>query len=118
MDESIPTKAALSGIRVIELAQHDAGSSCAQILAWYGADVVKIEEPIRGDRARFDTTDKPGVDSHRFILLNSNKRSVAWDLGAERGKAHLRDLIANADVLVENMAPGSIERLGFSYDAV
>ena len=127
--EAVPLKAhqasqnpgmnrALAGVRVVDLTQFEAGPSCTEALAWLGADVVKIEEPTRGDSGRYGTTDKPGVDSHYFILLNANKRSVTCDLKSERGKEILRKLIAKADVMIENMAPGAIERLGFGYDVV
>ena len=109
---------ALHGIRIVDLTQFEAGTSCTEALAWLGADVVKVEQPGQGDRGRIVNTDRPGVDSHFFVLLNANKRSLACDLKSERGKALLRKLIVNADVLVENMAPGVIERLGFGYDAV
>ena len=80
--------------------------------------MVKIEEPVRGDRGRSSNTEKPGVDANYFILLNANKRSLTCDLKSERGKELLRKLIAKADIFVENMAPGAIERLGFGYDVV
>ena len=108
---------ALSGVRVVDLSQYDAGTSCAEFLAWLGADVVKIESPAGGS-GRYATTERPGVDSYDFILLNANKRSVTCDLESERGKDSLSKLIANADVVVENMVPGAAERLGFGYDAV
>jgi formyl-CoA transferase len=110
--------AALAGVRVVDLTQFEAGTSCTETLAWLGADVVKIEEPERGDRGRSGNADLPGVDAHYFLLMNANKRSLTCDLKSERGKAMLRKLIGNADVLVENMAPGAIERLGFGYEAV
>ena len=112
------TKRALAGVRVVDLTQFEAGTSCTESLAWLGADVVKVEEPELGDRGRYGKSDKPGVDSHYFILLNANKRSVTCDLKSNEGKTLLKKLIANADVLIENMAPGVIERLGFSYDVV
>jgi len=90
--------AALSGVRVVELAQSGAGASCAEYLAWLGADVVKIEEPARGDTSRYATTEKPGVDSHYFILHNANKRSVACDLESEAGREQLKRLITATDV--------------------
>ena len=111
-------KPALSGIRVVDLTQFEAGTSCTEALAWLGADVVKVEEPGQGDRGRIVNTDQPGVDSHFFLLLNANKRSLTCDLKSDRGKALLSRLIMKADVLVENMAPGAIERLGFGYDVV
>ena len=110
--------AALSGVKIVDLTQFEAGTSCTEALAWLGADVVKVEEPERGDRGRFGNTDRPGVDAPYFIFLNANKRSLTCDLKSERGKELLRKLIMKADVLVENMAPGVIERLGFGYDAV
>ena len=111
-------KPALSGVRVVDFTQFEAGTSCTEVLAWLGADVVKIEEPGYGDRGRTGNTDKPGVDAHYFILLNANKRSLTCDLKSERAKEIVRKLIMKADIVVENMAPGVIERLGFGYDAV
>ena len=110
--------AALAGIKVLDLTQFESGTSCTESLAWLGADVVKIEEPTRGESGRYSSTEKAGLDSYYFILLNANKRSVACDLKSQRGKAILRKLIAKADVIIENMAPGAIERLGFGYDVV
>ena len=110
-------KAALSNIRVVELAEHDAGASCGEFLAWYGADVVKVEPP-GGASSRHATTEKPGVDSCEFILLNANKRSVACDLQSEGGRQDLRTLIASADVVVEHLNPGAARRLGFDYEGV
>jgi formyl-CoA transferase len=110
--------AALSGVKVLDLTQFESGTSCTEALAWLGADVVKIEEPTRGEVGRYSSTEQQGLDSYYFILLNANKRSVALDLKSEAGKTVLRRLIAQADVMIENMAPGAIERLGFGYDAV
>ncbi len=112
------TNSALAGVRVVDFTQFEAGTSCTEALAWLGADVVKIEEPQRGERGRFGNTDTPGVDAHYFIHLNANKRSLTCDIKSERGKELLRKLIMKADVLAENMAPGVIERLGFGYDVV
>jgi len=116
--QNAQTKPALAGIRVVDLTQFEAGTSCTEALAWLGADVVKVEQPGRGDRGRSANTDQPGVDAHYFVLLNANKRSLTCDLKSERGKDLVRKLIAQADVLVENMAPGAIERLGLGYDAM
>ena len=114
---------ALSGVKVLDLTQFEAGTMVTQTLAWLGADVIKIEEPKRGDQGRFIPTglpgaDLPGADSHYFILLNCNKRSTTVNLRDERGKQLLRDMIPQADVFIENFAPGVIERLGFSYEQV
>src|SRR5262249_10549439 len=120
MDQSSqnnPPASALSGIRVVELSSAQAGMSCAEMLAWLGADVVKVETPAIA-AARQTTTEKPGVDSYDFVLLNANKRSVECDLGSESGRDNLKKLIASADVFVEQLQPGEIEHLGFGYDTV
>jgi len=109
---------ALTGVRVIDLTQFEAGTSCTEALAWLGADVIKVEPPGTGDQGRLLTSDQEGVDSNYFLLLNANKRSVSCNLKDERGKALLRALIAHGDVFIENFAPGAIERLGFSYAEV
>ena len=109
-------KAALAGVRVIDLTQFEAGTSCTESLAWLGADVIKVEPPSRGDQGRRLSSDNPGVDSYYFILLNANKRSVTLNLKEEAGKEILRELVKHGDVFVENFAPGAIERLGFGYD--
>jgi len=109
---------ALAGVRVIDLTQFEAGTSCTESLAWLGADVIKVEQPGSGDQGRSLSTDQPGADSYYFMLLNANKRSVTCNLKEERGKGLLRALIEHGDVFIENFAPGAIERLGFSYDEV
>jgi len=109
---------ALAGVKVVDLTQFEAGTSCTETLAWLGADVVKVEEPTRGDQGRRASTDRPGVDSYYFLLLNANKRSVTCNLKEEGGRAVLRELIAAGDVFIENFGPGTIERLGFGYEAV
>jgi formyl-CoA transferase len=117
VSESSPGKA-LDGVKVLDLTQFEAGTSTTQALAWYGADVIKIEEPTQGEQGRISSTDVLGVDSHYFILLNSNKRSATLNLRDERGKELLRQMLPRADVFIENFAPGTIERLGFGYDEV
>jgi len=107
---------ALSGIRVIDLTQFEAGTSCTESLAWLGADVVKVEPPGHGEQGRRASTDVPGLDSYYFLLLNANKRSVTLNLKHPEGRHMLGRLIEKADVFVENFAPGIIERLGFGYD--
>lgn len=106
---------ALKGVKVLDLTQFEAGPSCTEALAWFGAEVVKVEEPHRGDPGRWGFSDRAGVDSHYFVYYNLNKRSVTCNLKSEEGKALLRRMIAKADVLVENMAPGTFARLGFDY---
>jgi len=111
-------QAALAGIRVVDLTQFEAGPSCTQTLAWLGADVIKIEAPGRGEQGRGATSNKAGEDANFFLLLNANKRSVTINLKHPKGRALLTDLIKKADILVENFAPGTIERLGLAYEDV
>jgi formyl-CoA transferase len=111
-------KSALAGVRVVDLSQFEAGPSCTQTLAWLGAEVIKIEAPGRGEQGRGATSNAAGMDAHFFLILNSNKRSVTCNLKDARGRDLLRRLIEQSDVLVENFAPGTIERLGFGYDVV
>jgi formyl-CoA transferase len=113
-----PAAPALAGVRVIDLTQFEAGTSCTETLAWLGADVIKVEPPGRGDQGRSLTTDREGVDSYYFLLLNANKKSVTCNLKDERGQALVRALIKHGDVFVENFAPGAIERLGLGYEQV
>lgn len=109
---------ALDGVRVLDLTQWEAGSTCASALAFLGADVVKIEKPKGGDPARIASADSPDKDSLYFLVLNSNKRGLTLDLAHPEGKALLRRLVAESDVFLENFAPGTIERLGFDYDTL
>src|SRR5690606_21968520 len=109
---------ALHGVRVVDLTQFEAGTSCTQVLAWLGADVIKIEPPVSGEQGRRASADREDADSFYFIYLNANKRSVTLNLKDERGKEILRSLIRDADVFIENYAPGVIERLGFDYETV
>ncbi|HEX3860651.1 MAG TPA: formyl-CoA transferase [Stellaceae bacterium] len=110
---------ALEGIRIIDFTHDQAGPACTQMLAWLGADVIKIERPPVGDRARrLWFNDNPDIDSFFFLLLNSNKRSLVLDLKTEEGKEIARRLIKEADVVAENLGPGVMQRLGLGYDAV
>ena len=110
---------ALEGIRVIDFTHDQAGPSCTQMLAWLGADVIKIERPPHGDRARrLWNMDNPDLDSFFFLLLNSNKRSTVINLRTDNGKEIARRLIRNADIVAENLGPGVMERLGLGYEAV
>ena len=107
---------ALAGVKILDLTQFEAGTSCTEILAWLGADVIKLESPGAGDQGRWLATEKPGTDSYYFILLNANKRSITLNLKSERGKAIFFDLIKQVDVLTENFSPGTLESFGLGYE--
>lgn len=108
---------ALEGIRVIDMTHDQAGPSCTQVLAWLGAEVIKIEMADgRGDRARWLRRDDPDKDSYFFLLLNSNKKSTTLDLRQPKAKELFKTLIKDADILVENRGPGAMDRLGLGYE--
>src|SRR5882757_538424 len=109
---------ALTGVKVLDLTQWEAGSACAQSLAFLGADVFKVERPKLGDPARIASADSPDADSLYFLVLNSNKRSITIDLQNSKGKEVLTRLIRECDVFLENFAPGTTDKLGLSYEAV
>ncbi len=109
---------AWAGVRVLDMTHVQSGPSCTQILAWLGADVIKVEMPGRGDITRSQLRDAPGVDSLYFTMLNCNKRSITLNLKSEHGKRILGELVKRADVLVENFGPGVLEREGFGWERV
>ena len=108
----------LEGIRVVDFTQFEAGPSCTESLAWLGAEVVKIENPKTGDPGRRRQPGQPDNDPWYFHQYNANKKSVTLNLKAPRGLEIVRELLKKADVMVENMAPGTIERLGLGYSEV
>src|ERR1700682_3842151 len=99
---------ALSGIRIIDMTHNQAGPAGAQMLAFRGADVIKLEEPKGGDVARTVHADKKNSDSLFFLLFNANKRSLTLNLKTEEGKRLFREVIAKSDVLLENFGPGAL----------
>lgn len=109
---------ALDHIKILDLTQFEAGPSCTEILAFLGADVVKVESPKGGDQGRYLVTDKPGLDSPYFLLLNANKKSVTINLKTEQGLALFKKLVPHFDVMVENYGPGAVQELGLGYDVL
>jgi formyl-CoA transferase len=108
---------ALEGIRVLDKTHVQSGPSATQILAWLGADVVKLEAPT-GDITRKQLRDLPGVDSLYFTMLNGNKRSITLNTKSPRGKELLTELIARSDIMVENFGPGAVDRMGFTWERI
>jgi formyl-CoA transferase len=106
---------ALSGVRILDFTHVQSGPTCTQLLAWFGADVIKVERPGEGDATRGQLRDIPGVDSLYFTMLNHNKRSVTLNAKTAKGKQVLDSLIKHCDVLVENFAPGAMERMGLTW---
>ena len=108
---------ALEGVRILDFTHVQSGPTCTQLLAWFGADVIKVERAGEGDATRGQLRDIPGVDSLYFTMLNHNKRSITLDTKKPKGKEVLETLIKHCDVLVENFAPGALDRMGFTVGA-
>ncbi len=109
---------ALEGIRVLDFTHVQSGPTCTQLLGWFGADVVKVERPGVGDATRKQLADVEGADSLYFTMLNHNKRSLTLNTKHETGREVLTRLVRTCDVLVENFAPGALERMGFSWEKI
>jgi formyl-CoA transferase len=109
---------ALEGVRVLDMTHVQSGPTCTQILAWFGADVIKIEKPGEGDPTRMQLRDVPGADSLYFTMLNGNKRSLTLNPKTESGTKIFTKLIEKCDVMVENFAPGAIDRMGFPWERI
>ena len=108
----------LDGIRILDFTHVQSGPTCTQLLAWMGADVIKVERPGVGDATRKQLVDVEGADSLYFTMLNHNKRSLTLNSKTPEGKAVLTKLVKECDVLVENFAPGALDRMGFGWDAI
>ncbi|HWI11293.1 MAG TPA: CoA transferase, partial [Burkholderiaceae bacterium] len=108
----------LEGIKIIDFTHVQAGPACTQMLAWFGADVIKVERPGSGDVTRSQLRDMPNVDALYFTMLNSNKRSLTLDTKKAEGKAVLEKLIKESDVMVENFGPGALDRMGFTWEYI
>jgi formyl-CoA transferase len=109
---------ALEGVKILDFTHVQSGPTCTQLLAWLGADVIKVERPGVGDATRKQLVDVPGADSLYFTMLNHNKRSIELNTKNETGKAVLERLIKECDVMVENFAPGALDRMGFGWERV
>jgi len=108
----------LEGIKIVDFTQVQAGPACCQLLAWFGADVLKVERVDGGDITRRQLRDIPNVDALYFTQLNSNKKSLALNLKTPEGKEIMEKLIRRADVLVENFGPGVMDRMGFTWEHI
>jgi formyl-CoA transferase len=109
---------ALEGVRILDFTHVQSGPTCTQLLAWFGADVIKVERPGVGDITRGQLRDVPNADSLYFTMLNHNKRSITIDSKHPQGKRVLDELIKKCDVLVENFAPGALDRMGLTWDHI
>ena len=109
---------ALEGVRILDFTHVQSGPTCTQLLAWFGADVIKVERPGTGDITRGQLQDVANADSLYFTMLNHNKRSITLDTKHAKGKEVLDRLIKECDVLVENFAPGVLDRMGLTWEAI
>src|SRR6202521_3258384 len=109
---------ALDGVRILDFTHGQSGPTCTQLLAWLGADVIKVERAGAGDITGEQLRDMPEVDSLYFTMLTHNKRSIALDTKSDQGKKVLERLVKRCDVLVENFAPGALDRMGFTWDRI
>src|SRR5712672_3778514 len=109
---------ALEGVRVLDFTHVQSGPTCTQLLAWFGAEVLKVERPGVGDVTRNQLRDVPNLDALYFTMLNSNKKSLELDTKTGEGKVILEKLVRDADVLVENFAPGALDRMGFTWEHI
>ncbi len=109
---------ALEGVKILDFTHVQSGPTCTQLLAWFGADVIKVERPGVGDATRKQLVDVEGADSLYFTMLNHNKRSITLNTKNETGKEVLERLVKECDVLVENFAPGALDRMGFGWDRI
>jgi formyl-CoA transferase len=109
---------ALDGVRILDFTHVQSGPTCTQLLAWFGADVIKVERAGAGDVTREQLRDIPDVDSLYFTMLNHNKRSITLNTKSEPGRKILEKLVKSCDVLVENFAPGALDRMGFTWKRI
>ena len=108
----------LQGVKIVDFTQFEAGPSCTEVLAWLGAEVVKVENPKGGEPGRVSFVGQTQAESPYFLLFNANKKSITVNLKSPEGLELVKGMLRKADVMMENFAPGAIERLGLSYDVV
>lgn len=108
-------KGPLSGYRILDMTQFESGTVCTETLAWLGAEVLKVERPVKGELGRY-SQENPGIDTYGFLVMNMNKKSITCNAKAPEGLALLKELVKKCDVIVENMGPGSMDRLGLTYE--
>lgn len=109
---------ALEGVKILDFTHVQSGPTCTQLLAWFGADVIKVERPGSGDATRQQLVDVPGADSLYFTMLNHNKRSLTLNTKTDEGKEVLERLVKECDIMVENFAPGALDRMGFGWERI
>jgi len=109
---------ALEGVKILDFTHVQSGPTCTQLLAWFGADVIKVERPGSGDITRGQLCDVPDADSLYFTMLNHNKRSITLDTKNPRGMEVLWEMVKICDVLVENFAPGVLDRMGLTWEKI
>jgi len=109
---------ALDGVKILDFTHVQSGPTCTQLLAWFGADVIKVERPGTGDITRGQLVDVKGADSLYFTMLNHNKRSITLDSKSKEGMRELERLVKTCDVLVENFAPGALDRMGLTWERI
>src|SRR6266540_5953843 len=109
---------ALEGVRILDFSHVQSGPTCTQLLAYMGADVIKVERPGTGDITRGQLRDVPNADSLYYTMLNHNKRSITLDTKHPKGKQVLERLVKSCDVLVENFGPGVLERMGYTWEHI
>src|SRR5262245_48452842 len=109
---------ALDGVKILDFTHVQSGPTCTQLLAYMGADVIKVERPGVGDITRGQLRDVKGADSLYFTMLNGNKRSITIDSKHPKGREILDRLIKHCDVLVENFAPGALDRMGLTWEHI
>lgn len=111
-------KRPLEGIKILDLTNFEAGPSCTVLMGLLGAEVIKVERPTVGDQGRYIFTEKPGIDSYYFLMLNLNKKSITLDLSNEKGREIFKEMVKKVDMVVENFSYGTMGKLGLDYEVL